>query len=171
MRNRNRIYTWIIAILLATNLVTIGSMLYHTNAEEEMKGTSEMQMPGEQRARFFRQQLDLTAEQVNQFRNFNRQFNRTAKPIVLDLEQLRFEMLKEMGKEKPDTIQLAEIANQIGELHTILKGTTIDFYLNMKSVCNKDQKAKLYKIFYLMLDQEKNVQLPRGNHRGKRLNQ
>ena len=155
---------WIIIILLATNLATIGSFLYRRYSEtqqvENEDAAVSVQVPTEQRTRFFREQLDLSSSQVDEFRFINRHFNRSANPITAELETLRSRMVDELGKEKHDTTALNRITERIGELHTDLKEETIEFYINMKNVCDEEQKVKLYELFKAMLDPEGQVGLP-----------
>lgn len=167
MENRTYIYKWIIAILLVTNIATVASILYHINTEDHTKSTGTVEMPGEQRTKFLKDQLGLDESQMEEFRNINRNYNRSANPITWKLNDLRKEMLEEMAKEQPDENQLEIITEEIGALHKQLKGVTIDFYLQMKSVCNEEQKTKLYQIFHGMLNQEEDVKLPRGGRHGQ----
>lgn len=162
MENRAKIYLWLIVILVVTNLVTIGSVLYHVYAEKSMPAKPSEEIPAEQRTRFFSGQLNLDTIQINSFRDLNRSFNRTANPITRQLEQLRLEMLNEMTSSDPDTVLLNDLAREIGNLHTELKKATIDFYLQMKTVCSEEQQIKLYQLFQSMLNPENDVKLPRG---------
>jgi len=168
MEKRSK-YIWIIIILLVTNLATIGSVWYHLYAEKNAETRQqEPEMPSEQRAHFLVDQLNLDQEQADRFRELNRTFNRKANPITHQLEDLRIEMLDELASDRPDKEKLENIAIEIGKLHTNLKETTIDFYSQMKSVCNQEQQTKLYQIFHSMLHQEEDVRLPRGRHQGGR---
>ncbi len=168
MENRSKIYIGLIIVLLVTNLATIGSVWYHIYAEKKNGTPGKTEVPGEQRTHFLAGQLNLDVQQTDKFRNLNRMFNRTANPITRELEHLRLEMLEELVADEPDTARLEKTALEIGSLHTELKKATIDFYLQMKSVCNKEQQMKLYQIFHSMLNQEEDVKLPRGRHQGGR---
>lgn len=158
-----RTLVWVIVILLATNLSMAISFLYHKGQDKKATQQTEqtaIEVPAEQRTRFFREQLNLTQEQVTQFRELNRNYNRTARDITFQLEKLRVEMVEEIGKPAPDKGQLEVITKTIGELHTQLKKVTIDYYLGMKEVCNEEQKVKLNEIFKAMLKQNEDVKLP-----------
>ena len=169
--NKTRILVWIIVILIATNLSTIGSFYYHRVTE--MKASEEVQndqtaIPGEQRTRFFRDELGLDAAQLDRFREINRTFNRSAKNIETELAQTRQELIRELGEQQSDSSKLNSLANQVGENHQQLKLVTIDFYLNMKQICSPEQKEKLNRIFQEMLNSENQVNLPQqGNGRGR----
>jgi Spy/CpxP family protein refolding chaperone len=164
-----RILIWIIVILVATNLSTIGSFYYHRFSEaKETKQEDQDAIPGEQRTRFFRDQLNLNAEQLDQFRNINRTFNRTARDIEMNLVQLRADMINELGSQKPDSIRLGQISLEIGNNHRELKQVTATFYLDMKKICTAQQQEKLYGIFQTMLNKESHVNLPQPANKGGR---
>ncbi len=158
-----RTLIWIIVILLATNLSMAITFLYHKQQDKKAAQQTEestIEVPAEQRTRFFREQLNLNQEQVTQFRELNRNYNRTAREITFQLEKLRSEMVEELGKTEPAKEKLDEITKTIGELHTQLKNVTIDYYLGMKTVCDDSQKEKLNEIFQSMLKQNEDVKLP-----------
>ena len=160
-----RTLVWVIVILVATNLSMAFTFLYHK--QQDLKASKQAQetaieVPSEQRTRFFREQLNLTPEQVDQFRELNRNYNRTAWEITHQLESLRAGMVEEMGKPEADRQRLDEITKEIGELHTRLKNVTIDYYMGMKTTSNVEQKEKLNDIFRSMLKQNEDVKLPGG---------
>ena len=173
-KNAYRILIWIIVILLATNLSMGISFIYHKQQDKKFMEQLEeaaIDVPSERRTRFFREQLNLEFEQVNTFRDLNRDYNRTAWQITHQLETLRVNMVRELGKENSNKKALESISNQIGELHIKLKKETINYYLKMKEVCNEEQKEKLNEIFMSMLKKNEDVTLPNyGKHNRKQIN-
>lgn len=164
-QNTYRTLIWIIVVLLATNLSMGISFLYHKQQDKKLAEQTEenaIEIPAQQRTKFFREELNLTPEQVNKFRELNREFNRTGWKITHQLETLRIEMVAELGKETPDETKLENISKEIGELHTKLKKETIGYYLKMKAECSEEQKEKLNEIFRSMLKQNEDVKLPGG---------
>ena len=162
---------WVIIILVATNLSTIGSFYYHRMTEAktaETKQDDQKVIPGEQRTRFFRDQLNLTGEQLDQFRDINRTFNRTARGIEMNLAQLREDLIAELGTQNPDSTRLSQMAIEVGNNHRELKQVTSTFYLNMKKICTPEQQAKLHEIFQSMLNKDNQVNLPRPGNQGGR---
>lgn len=169
-RNTYRILIWVIVILFATNLSMGISFMYHKQQDKrfmEQLEEAAIKVPSEQRTRFFREQLNLNFEQVNTFRELNRSFNQAAWEITHQLEDLRANMVRELGKENPSEKILDSISKQIGELHTKLKKETIDYYLKMKAECNKEQQEKLNEIFISMLKKNEDVSLPEYGRRNQ----
>jgi hypothetical protein len=169
----HRILVWAVIILITTNLSMAFSFLYFKRIPKTNNHSSEktkVEMPAEKRTRFFREQLGLDINQLDSFRTFNRNFNFVSRGITFQLESLRTEMVTEMGKEKPDEIKLDSIANSIGMLHTKLKRLTIDYYLDMKRMCSKDQQEKLNAIFMSALKSEEDVKLPERGYGFGRMN-
>lgn len=168
IQNKYRILIWVIAILVATNLSMGISFLYHKAQDKKLAEQTEqeaIELPAQQRTRFFREQLNLQPSQMEVFREQNRNFNRTAWQINHQLESLRVEMVTEMGLKNPDRKKLEKIAQEIGELHTQIKNETISYYMGMKEVCNEEQQEKLNEIFLSVLQRNENVRLPQRGGR------
>lgn len=161
-KNKYRILIWIIVILVATNLSMGLSFWYHKQQDKKAaeKVEEAIEMPSEQRTRFFREQLNLKQDQINTFRELNRNYNRNANQISYQLENLRIEMVHEMGKENSSQKSLHPISNNIGQLHSDLKDLTIQYYLDMKEICDKNQQEKLNEIFMSMSKSKEDVSLP-----------
>lgn len=172
-RNTYRILIWAVVILFASNLSMGISFLYHKQQDKIfMKQLEEtaIEVPSERRTRFFRDQLNLDRDQLENFRELNREFNRTAWQITHRLEDYRVEMVRELGKENPNQKTLDSISKNIGELHTNLKEETIDYYLQMKEACTEQQQIKLNEIFISMLKKNEDVSLPEYGRRNMRNN-
>ncbi len=176
--NKYRMLIWLVIILFTMNLATVGSLIYNarktkatatTVSENESAGiTSQNQAASaaEQGTRFFRDKLDLTPEQMNAFREANRDYNRKTNWIARDLELLRISLVNEMIKPETDTIRLNGISQAIGEKHKELKNLTVDYYLSMREVCNEGQKTKLNALFMDMVQKEEPETVQRGRKRG-----
>jgi Spy/CpxP family protein refolding chaperone len=170
IENKYKILIWIIFILLATNLSMGISFMYHKQQDKKVAEQVEeeaIELPSQQRTRFFREQLNLQPHQTEIFRELNREFNRIAWQINHRLENLRISMVNEMGRTNPDQQKLEDISEEIGELHTMLKNETIKYYLSMKEVCTDEQKEKLNELFMSVLQQNEDVRLPQRGRRNR----
>lgn len=177
--NKYRMLIWLVVILFTMNLTTIGSLIYHArktnsapSAGTEYKAAEEGNLNGsalaaEQGARYFREKLGLTPEQMNAFREDNREYNRKTNWIARDLDVLRVDLVSEMTGPEPDTLRLNGISQAIGEKHEELKNLTVDYYLSMREVCNEDQKEKLNAIFTEMVRKTEDEPVQRGRRMGR----
>ncbi|MFW6246030.1 MAG: Spy/CpxP family protein refolding chaperone [Tangfeifania sp.] len=173
-RNKYRILVWIVVILVVTNLSVGISYLYHNQQDkmpDEQVEQAAIEIPTQQRARFFREQLNLSREQVDSFRVLNRDFNRTAWNITHELQTLRFKMVQELGVHNPNREKLDSISSEIGMLHKELKNETINYYLALRKVCDENQQQKLNDIFMAMLQKNEDIKLPRGGRMRNRIQQ
>jgi len=163
-----RTLIYIIIILAATTLSMGISFWYHKQqdkkAEQELNEET-IEMPAQQRTRFFREELDLQLSQMDVFREVNRNFNHQAQQITRELSALRVEMVVELGAENPDKNKLNSISDEIGKLHAVLKKATIDYYLAMKEECDEEQQKKLNEIFMSVLHTKEDVDLPQRGRR------
>jgi len=171
-KNKYRILIWIVVILVAINLSMGISYFYHKKQDKKLTEHVEeaaIEMPAQQRARFFREHLNLNRGQLEKFRELNRSFNRTAWTITHQLQTLRLEMVQELGNENPDAEKLDSISANIGLLHKQLKNETISYYLGMREVCDEEQKQKLNEIFMSMLQNNEDIKLPRRGRMRNRI--
>src|SRR5690554_4662474 len=171
-QQKYKILIWVVVILALTNLSMGLSFLYHRQQEKQLLADKEEQnieLPAQQRTRFFREQLNLDRQQIEQFKTLNRDFNRTAWNIKHQLSELRILMIDELKQDNLDEQKLNSISTQIGALHKKLKDETINYYLGMKEVSNIEQQEKLYEIFMSVLEENEEVQLPQRG-RGFRIN-
>jgi len=165
-----RFLVWAVVILLATNISMAVSFLYHKKQDrirEENITVTTIEVPTEQRARFFREQLNLSPEQMNQVRDLNREYNRATNIFAHQLEDLRLEMISELGKENPDLDKLNDITSEIGELHKEIKNNKINYYQKMNAVCGPQQQKRLNEIFMSMLKKTDEEKLPRYGRRNR----
>lgn len=172
---------WAIVILAVLNLSTLVTIVVHQVQSRREETTAES-LPvvveadaAKYSGRYFRDQLNLNPEQMNSFREFNPVFRRQARKINLELGRMRNDMLSEMAAGYPDTVRLNELADSIGRLHSTLKKITFRYYLDMKSICNRDQQAKLEQMFGEVFNNDMQMGYPgqgpgMGRGRGPRWN-
>lgn len=149
--NRNRIYITVIIFLLVTNIVTVISFRKITRKEVELSRPV-IEMPHESRLGYFRGSLELDEEQMASLTGYNRDYNRKAEKINRRLVSLREQMITAISSENPDQEAIDSILNQFGAGHVELKRATIDYYKNLSSICNEEQRHNLELFFRNMLD-------------------
>jgi len=159
---------WVMVLLLATNLSMVVSFFYHKKQERLEEAKEEEITTGvslERSTNFFREQLGLRPAQMDSFREMNREYNRKSHAVARELEALRYDMIRELGKENANQDSLYRIASEIGKRHMELKNSTIEYYQKIKEICSPQQCRRLNEVFMSMLYPAGNDQLP---HRGRR---
>ncbi len=163
--NKTAIYISIIIFLLVTNVATIITTLSVSKGEKEEIEPAVIELPRENRMGYFHNQIGIRDDQLPRFRDFNREYNMKAGELTLRMRTLRREMVDEMASEDPDTVLLDNIASEFGDMHKRMKLLTMEYYFNLKSISDADQKERLHFVFRDMLDQEGNIY---GRGRGGR---
>ncbi len=173
--NKNNWMVWAIAVLAVMNLATLTTVLYHRNKvdsqvavvypDQAKSGNASVKFSG----RYFRDELNLSDEQMKSFSEFNPAFRQKVMAINRNLDIKRQEMLAEMSKKNCDTSRLNLLSDTIGWLHASLKKQTYLYYLNFKKICTDQQQEKLEQLFGEMFNNDfQRRQQGRGGPGGRR---
>jgi hypothetical protein len=173
--NNNNWMVWAIAVLALMNLTTLITVVYHRNKSVESEIVA---MPDQAKSestsvrysgRYFRDELNLSDEQMKKFSEFNPEFRQKVMAINRSLDSKRHEMLIEMAERNYDTNRLNLLSDSIGYLHASLKKQTYLYYMNFKSICNEQQQKKLEQLFGEMFSSDAQIgQHGRGGQGGRR---
>lgn len=139
--------TWGIVVLTLLNVSTIGTIIYHIQTEKKQMGFNSERYPGPLKGRELMEHLDFTAQQRESFHSHNRDFMEAVSDINRSLNESRNNLFAELQKTNPDTVKCNLISAEIGRLHKALKIKTYRFYLDVKKICNEEQREKLNKAF------------------------
>jgi Spy/CpxP family protein refolding chaperone len=171
--NKYRWMIWAIAILVVMNLTTLITVMYNKSKLSDniqitnlsVAESSSMKYSG----RYFRDELELSMEQMKKFSQFNPEFRQAVMAINRDMAEKRHEMLNEMAKNNCDTIKLNVLSDSIGNLHAALKKSTYKYYMNFKNICTQQQQEKLKQLFGEMFNSDIQIgQNGRGGQGGRR---
>lgn len=172
--NKCRWMIWIIVILVVMNLTTIITIMYNRShlPDQALISTSNQGMTDDTSmkysGRYFRDELDLSMEQMKKFSEFNPEFRQAVLSINRAMAEKRHEMLIEMAKNNCDTISLNMLSDSIGDLHAALKKKTYTYYMDFKDICNQQQQKKLEQLFGEMFNSDLPMgQNGRGSQRGQ----
>lgn len=162
MERNTKILTGIIVLLILLNLTIVGTILYNKSGiiNYKVQNNKEIAMPNNHLGRYFRDELNLTNKQHIEFQNIRHQYHENSDSIIEKMDKNRNDLLTELGKEKSDTITLNKLSQDLGSLHIELKKLTIQYYLNMKEVCNEKQKVKLFQTFKAMVNSNDIISMP-----------
>jgi hypothetical protein len=168
MNKTNKIWIWIVVLLVVLNLTTIGTILYHNYRENSNGVAVSLSEEGQNRisGKYFRQTLGFNDDQMEAFRQANREFQPAAARLIFSIDSLKREMFKELNENHPDTAMLNYLSDQLGKHHAELKRITNNFYLKMKSVCDSSQCIVLQRTF-LPLYYDETIQTRRGYGYGR----
>lgn len=161
--NRRSVLVWAIVVLAVMNISTIATVVYHKTQSFKAEvgsasGTKLTETDSEKfSGRYFRDQLNLSSEQMDKFKFINPAFRPKARSITLELASKRKEMLLEMAAVQSDTARLNAYSDTIGQLHSELKKITYRYYLEIKSICDPEQQKKLEQIFSEMFSNDSSM--------------
>jgi Spy/CpxP family protein refolding chaperone len=173
--NKNRWVVWALVALAVLNITTLITMVYHKNHVIEQEVVTAPDSINSEKAsvlysgRYFREELNLSNEQMNKFSQFNPEFRQEVRRINLLLTEKRHAMLIEMAEDKSDKNKLNLLSDSIGYLHASPKKVTYIYYLNFKNICNREQQKKLEQLFGEMFNNDTQMVQPgAGNPGGRR---
>ncbi len=146
--NKIRILTWAIVAIALLSVSTIATIIYHirngSSTEEYVSNeANSLQMSG----REFRDALNLSPQQMDEFRSINLLFRQSAREINILLDKTRDIMFTELKNENPDMEVCKQLSAEIGRLHKELKLITCEFYMDVRDLCDPGQEKKLEEIF------------------------
>jgi hypothetical protein len=163
---------WAIILLFLMNAATLGTILYHKSTKQvgQVDTTSVAgSFSGNPiNGRFFRQTLGFDNNQMAVFQDANRQFRPQTMALTFEIDSLKGVMFEEMKKQNPDTLKLALLSKEIGEMHGQLKQETYQFYLKLQNICTDQQRSKLEKAFEPLFISENLQRTPHGFQKGWR---
>ena len=166
---KTRVLVWIIIGLAALNLATIVTVLVRTRQAEapfygnRNQGCNNQGFSG----RAIRDQLQLTDEQMNQFRNINRPFREKAWQIADDIRRNKATMIDLMSRDDVDTRSLDALSDSIGSSHARLRREMVQYFLQLKAMCTPEQRTKLVELFKQQMPGDE--MMGRGRGRGGRM--
>jgi len=143
-----RFAIWAVIILSVIVLSSVSTVLFfrlNTRSDKSFKDQESKRHA--QISQFFKSELKLTPEQEKIFKDNRRQFFENSKVLFDSLEKERIQMIEEFSKPSPDSVTLYNIADQIGELHALLKYETIRNLLKLQAICTPEQIQKLTTVY------------------------
>jgi len=145
---KNKVIIWVLTGLLIAALSALGTMAYHHWLSPAPVSINK---PCGDNCDLLSEELGLTAEQQKKIGEIRMNCRNTGLAISDSLRIMRTELLTELSKEVPDTIQLHMIAERIGKLQAQLTNRTIDQYLKISKECTPGQREKLSSLYFEMM--------------------
>lgn len=167
----------LIVLLVVINISALLTIIYHHKVQEPplppMENPMENYSVKDEIAsrgmyHFIKDELQLSDEQFEQFRDINRTNMIKSREIASELNRIRREMMNEIAKENPNLEKLDSFAQDIGALHYNLKKLTINHFLELKEICTYEQQESLQKFFMKLLsDQDQDNFRHNAHERGR----
>jgi Spy/CpxP family protein refolding chaperone len=163
--NTKSILLLLVIFLAGTNVAVVVTYQRHLRAEHKANSTK-IELPDTQIGKFFQEELNLTSEQQEKFREFRRKYNRSANKVMHEMSDIRNEMAQNLKPINPNRDKLERLAEDLGQKHKTLKGLTFDYYQDLQSILDKEQQEKMSLIFQSMLTSEGDAKTPGQGRQG-----
>jgi hypothetical protein len=171
---------WAILVLAVMNITTLVTIFYHNSKQAKQELPARPGQAWSESAsikysgRYFRDQLNLSGDQMARFVEFNPMFRQSVRDLNIELREKKQEMLLEMTEIDSDTAKLNSLSDSIGILHADLKKLTYRYYMDFKKLCDKQQQEKLEQLFGEMFAADDQMgqygnRGPHGRGRGRQL--
>lgn len=131
---KNRLTMWVIVLLVVLNLLTI-SAIWMKNFPRFDKRKS----GGE---KFLIEELKLTDDQVEQFRELRDIHFDETKVIHREMNDLRQAITDELFRENPDSAKVAQWAEEVGRMHAAIENARFAHFQALKEICEPEQRDK-----------------------------
>lgn len=155
-----------IIILFVINISALATIIYN-NHQVKKRFVQDENMRKETQNRgmnfFFRDELNLTDEQFEEFKIINKKYFNKSQDIAFKLHNNRILLLEELAKINPNLETMDQVAKEIGELHYELKLNTIEHFMELKNLCNKEQQEYLQHFFMKIIEDQDNSSPRRRN--------
>ncbi|MBN1199360.1 MAG: periplasmic heavy metal sensor, partial [Bacteroidales bacterium] len=108
---RNNLLIWILGGLLIITLSVLGSMIYHTWSQPEKV----VSLPGcNSSCQMLFSNLELNPEQQDELDRILDHFRDSSTLVVSEMRQLRQQLMDELRKDIPDTLQILSLSEKLG---------------------------------------------------------
>jgi Spy/CpxP family protein refolding chaperone len=140
---KNRLIFWVLIILVVINVSALASFFLLSKPQPPAPCCP----PEEQQCIAFRDELDLSATQIQEVNILNKNYRESAEPIVTAIKETRAAILTELEKPAPDTLIVNTLTNQLAMLQVKIQKENIRQYSELRRVCTPDQAQRLSALF------------------------
>jgi hypothetical protein len=144
---KHKIISWLNLFLLVINISAFTTILF-LNKQNNVIGNENKKFSSDE---FIRKELKLNPRQFKEVSAMDNNVFRSYQ-LLLDMHcETNFDLLDELSSEHPSKVRLDSMANRIGKIKGAITRQTIRHFLNIRSICNPDQKIRLRKLLQEML--------------------
>ncbi len=147
MASKKNILSIVLIILMALNIVALGSLFFwHRSCDR--KPVTEQEVRRHHRGEFLKKELNLSDEQSKMMDQLALRHRDTIRFWADRMREKRAQLTLEMMKPQPQDTVINHIADEIGDIYGTLRKLNVQHYREMKSVCKgSEQIAKLDTLF------------------------
>lgn len=95
----------------------------------------------------FKRELNFSPEQTKAFDELAAKFRENTREVLVEMHNVRMELIKEMSSTNPDQAKMFAMADEIGLMHAQIKRQTIDHFLILKKDSTPEQFERFIKFF------------------------
>ena len=100
---------------------------------------------------FLRYRLELSSDQMEKYKDIQRKYFYSAERIKDQIRDLKQEFYTIITKIDVDKEHADKLSKQIGERHTDLENLTFQHFIDIKKLCDEDQKKLVNELFVEIL--------------------
>jgi hypothetical protein len=144
---KSRVINRILAVLLVISISALITVLYKNKNEAGRVPSGSKEKSCSSSAAFLGKELGLTESQESSLENICGICRGSSQCMKRELQTRKSELLSELSKENSDTSVLNRMAADFGETQSAVMKMTIRQYLEIKKVCNQEQRKKLFLLY------------------------
>ena len=143
---RNKILVLIIAVLLISNLILVGFMVF---AKKEERRPQER---GRSFSEFFEKQLGFTPEQVTKFHQMRDEHFENIRPVLKNVRTAKDSLFSLMSRpDLPDSV-IENAANNLAQNEKVQELLSFNHFRRVRELCTEEQKPKFDSLIYKMIN-------------------
>jgi len=129
---------WLVILLVVLNLALLASIWFKPKPPRHHLPDIALHL---------QKQLDLTAEQTQQFKELRKENFEQTRPLLDLMRSNKQAMIEALGQAPPDTLKAKQLAKQIAQQQQGIEEALIQHYLALKEVCTPQQQQGLNELF------------------------
>jgi len=146
-QKKHKVIRWLNIFLLVINISAFTTILF-LNRQNNVISTENSKFSSDE---FIKKELKLNDKQFKEVSKLDNKVFRSYQ-LLLDMQcETNFGLLDELSSEHPSKVRLDSMAKRIGDMKGAITRQTIRHFLNIRKICNPDQKLLLQKLLQDML--------------------
>jgi hypothetical protein len=160
--NTNKIYSWVIIILIIINIATLGFLIFSFSKRPPpqfpppVSGRKDAGDPKDILEKFIKTELKFDDYQTTKLGTIMNKHHKERENLLDSLKILKDEIAGEIKSEKPDEAKIKLISQKIGQYQSEIELSRFRNLVEIKSLCNPEQ----LKLFGELIDNIKTVMPP-----------